>query len=175
MSSEVPAPTAPTAPVRYVVARAEEISEGERLIVEIGGREVGVFNIGGTFYALLHRCPHAGGPLCEGSLQHPIYADRPGDIKMDPDRVLLSCPWHGWLFDLDSGQSWWDPGRTKARRFPVEVTHGDVIADQLERQAATERVPGPYVAEVYPVEVEDDYVVVTMRPRTERSGTDASL
>ena len=93
---------------------------------------------------------------------------------MDSEQVFLACPWHGWLFDLESGQSWWDPGRTTARRFPVEVTHGDMIADQLEG-GDDGRMPGPYSAEVYPVNVEDDYVVVTMRPRIGRSAADASL
>jgi nitrite reductase/ring-hydroxylating ferredoxin subunit len=170
-----PAQSTPQGPVRYVVSRTEDIPDGERLIVAIGGREVGVFNVAGKFYALLHRCPHAQGPLCEGSLQHPIFGERPGDVRSDRSKVFVSCPWHGWSFDLATGQSWWDPGRTTARRFPVEVTHGDVILDQLRENGASEPVPGPYSAVVYPVDVENDYVVVTMRPRVKRSPTDASL
>jgi 3-phenylpropionate/trans-cinnamate dioxygenase ferredoxin subunit len=143
--------------------------------VEVGGREIGVFNIKGKFSALLHRCPHAHGPLCNGDLQKFVYAEKPGMVQTDPNTLFLSCPWHGWLYDLETGQSWWDPGRTRARRYPVEVTHGDVIAERLSQEGATERAPGPYVAEVYPVEIEDDYVVVTMRPRAERAPTDAAL
>jgi nitrite reductase/ring-hydroxylating ferredoxin subunit len=173
MSTESPAARAGA--VRYVVARVGDIPEGERLIVEIGGRKVGVFNIGGSFHALLHSCPHAQGPLCEGDLLHPVFGDGPGDVRMDPDKVFLCCPWHGWLFDLASGQSWWDPARTQARRFPVEVTHGDAIREELDSADAAGRVPGPYSAEVYPVDIEDDYVVVTMRPRKQRSPTDAAL
>ena len=156
-----------------MVARTADLPEGERLIAEVGGRKIGVFNIAGTYHALLHGCPHARGPLCDGALQRISTPSGPGGIQVDTEHVFLSCPWHGWLFDLESGQSWWDPGRTRARRFPVEVTHGDMIADQLV--ARGERVPGPYVAEVFPVEVEDDYIVVTMRPRIDRSATDASL
>jgi nitrite reductase/ring-hydroxylating ferredoxin subunit len=166
---------APVGPVRYVVARTGDIPDGQRLVTEVGGRKIGVFNVKGKFYALLHRCPHAHGPLCDGLLQKRVYAEKPGLIRDDPNTLFLSCPWHGWLFDLDTGQSWWDPGKTRARRFPVEVTHGDVIAERLSSSGAAERQPGPYVAEVYPVEVEDDYIVVTLRPRQERSATDASL
>lgn len=174
-TSESQIPQAPAGPIRYVVARTGDIPEGKRMITEVGGRRIGVFNIRGKYSALLHRCPHAHGPLCDGQLQKRVYADRPGEIREDPDTLFLSCPWHGWLFDLETGQSWWDPGKTRARRFPVEVTHGDVIAEELAATGESERVPGPYVAEVYPVEVEDDYIVVTLRPRTERSATDAAL
>lgn len=175
MSAQTPVQPPSAGPVRYIVARAEDIPEGERLIVEVGGREIGIFNVGGTFHALLHRCPHASGPLCSGPLQNHVYADKPGEVRMDPDKVFLACPFHGWLFDLESGQSWWDPGTTRARCFPVEVTHGDVVAEQMEQQKREgERVRGPYVAEVFGVDVEDDYVVVTMRARVNPAPTDAS-
>jgi 3-phenylpropionate/trans-cinnamate dioxygenase ferredoxin subunit len=157
--------------VRHVVARVDDIPDGERLIVDIGKRRIGIFNVRGRFYALLHKCPHASGPLCEGTLQHPVYGEKPGDVRMDRDRVLLSCPWHGWLFDLETGQSWWDPATTTVRRFPVEVAHGDVIAGQLQQGEDGLAGPGPYAAEMYPVEVEEDYVVVTMRGRPGRAAT----
>ena len=51
---------------KHVVATVDEIPPGERKIVEIGGRSLGIFNIKGEFYALRNICPHQGGPLCEG-------------------------------------------------------------------------------------------------------------
>jgi 3-phenylpropionate/trans-cinnamate dioxygenase ferredoxin subunit len=81
------------------------------------------------------------------------------------------CPWHGWEFELSTGQSYWNPRSSIARRFPVELEDGDVVAERL---AAGEAVPGPYVAEVYPVSLEDQYVVVTMRPAANRSASDAA-
>jgi len=160
-------------PTRYVVARVDEIPEGERLLVDVGGRGIGIFRINGEFHAILQRCPHAGGPLCQGPLLEYVYADRPGEVHHDPDKKFLSCPWHGWLFDLKTGQSWWDPRQTRARRFPVSVEHGDVIAEATDD---TQPGPGPYVIERFPVSVEDDYLVVTMRPRGgTRAPTDASI
>lgn len=170
------APPRRVGPVRYVVARVGDIPEGERLITEVGGRTIGVFNIKGRFHALLHQCPHNYGPLCEGALQKRVYTDKPGQvIKQEADRVFLSCPWHGWLFDLETGQSWWDPVTTRARPFPVEVTSGEEIVECLNGGGGSEPVPGPYVAEKYAVEVEDNYVVVMIRPRAQRAPTDASL
>src|SRR5437016_4853366 len=53
----------------YPVATLNEIPPGSRKIVEIAGRSIGVFNVGGAFYALRNRCPHQGGPLCQGRLE----------------------------------------------------------------------------------------------------------
>ena len=48
---------------------ASELPPGERRIVEVEGRSIGVFNVGGTYYALRNACPHQGAPLCRGSVQ----------------------------------------------------------------------------------------------------------
>ena len=56
------------------VARVGDIPPGSRKLVEIGGRSIGVFNIDGEFFALRNRCPHQGGPLCEGQLLAAIAA-----------------------------------------------------------------------------------------------------
>ena len=63
---------------------------------------------------------------------------------------IIRCPWHGWEFDIRTGQSYCDPGRVGTRIYPVAVEGGDTI------------VEGPYVAETVPVSVENRYVVVTM-------------
>ena len=51
---------------RHFVCRAEELRPGARVVRDLGGRSVGVFNVGGSFYALHNRCPHRGGALCLG-------------------------------------------------------------------------------------------------------------
>ena len=159
---------------RYLVARAAEIEEGGRLIVDVGGREIGVFKIDGEFYALLHRCPHLGGPLCLGEVLGLIESDGPGDLRLDAERKMLTCPWHGWEFDMKTGRSYWDPARMRARNFPVVVEPGSAVAEAFEGTLAG-RQPGPYTAEVIPVAVEDDYVVVTMRAARPSSESDSSL
>jgi 3-phenylpropionate/trans-cinnamate dioxygenase ferredoxin subunit len=138
---------------KFVVARVEEIPEGERKLLKAGDRELAVFHLDGEFFALLNRCPHQGGPLCHGELVRPITSDRPGHYSVDAGRRLIACPWHGWEFDLHTGRSFFDPARLKARRFPVEVEGGKEILE------------GPYRAPLLPVEIEDDYVVVTIPSR----------
>jgi 3-phenylpropionate/trans-cinnamate dioxygenase ferredoxin subunit len=156
-----------------VVARVGDIPDGGRVIVEAGGREIGVFNIDGQHYALRHRCPHLGGPLCNGVILGLIESTGPGDLTLDSSRKMLTCPWHGWEFDIKTGQSYWNPNGTRARLFPVEVQSGARLAKELAVDSDG-RVPGPFVAEVIPVSIEDEYVVVTMRgqadPQARASG-----
>jgi nitrite reductase/ring-hydroxylating ferredoxin subunit len=167
MIADPKAATPPAGSQRFVVARADEIPEGERLIVDVDGRKVGVFNVAGEYHAILHLCPHAGGPLCEGQLVEDVFAERPGEIDHNPDRQFIACPWHGWTFDIKTGQSWADPSRLRARRFPVDRESGAAITQQLEPDAdpGTRLVPGPYVVDRFPVVVEDEYIVVVMRAR----------
>jgi len=141
---------------RYVVAEAGEIPDGGRRVVTVAGREIGIFNVGGRFYALRNRCAHQGGPVCEGDLLGWIRSDLPGHYAVDGSRRLLECPWHGWEFELETGRSWFDPARTRVRRYDVEVEAGA----GLTPDPATGLVPGPFVLETYPVEVDRQYVVV---------------
>ena len=76
----------------HTLLPASEISNGERLLVELEGRELGIFNIQGKYFAYLNWCPHQGGPLCEGSC-----TGEEGEI--------LACPWHDWEFDLKTGEN----------------------------------------------------------------------
>jgi len=134
--------------MKYVVATAEEVPPGGRKIVEVGGRSVGVFNLGGEYVALLNRCPHQGGPLCEGKLWGLLEASAPGEFSYSRKGEILTCGWHGWEFDVRTGKSWCDPSRIRLRQFAVSVAPGAAL------------VEGPHVAETFAVSVEDDYVVL---------------
>ena len=133
---------------KHVIARTAEIPPGARKLVTVRGRPIAVFNLGGEFFGLLNRCPHEGGPMCEGVLTGLIEADTPGAYRFTRQGEVLRCPWHGWEFDIRTGQSWCDPAHVGLRAYKVEVAPGAAVAK------------GPYVAETIPVTLEDDYVVV---------------
>ena len=137
---------------KHVVATVDEILPGERKIVELEGRSLGVFNIGGEFFALRNSCPHQGGPLCEGLLTGFLESNAPGDYKYSRKGEILRCAWHGWEFDVKTGQSWWNPTGMRVRSYKVGVEGGVAVASGLEK--------GPYTAEMYRVTVEQRYVVV---------------
>jgi 3-phenylpropionate/trans-cinnamate dioxygenase ferredoxin subunit len=70
---------------------------------------------------------------------------------------FLRCPWHHWEFDLRTGRSWFDPGKTRVRRYPVDVvpvSPEDVVDPERGRQ------PRPHVLERFPVHREGDVIVI---------------
>jgi nitrite reductase (NADH) small subunit len=105
----------------HVVGPASEIAPGGRKIVEVAGRSIGVFNVDGVFYALRNACPHQGAPLCMGSVKGTAEASRPGEYVWGREGRILRCPWHGWEFDLATGQSVFNPHRTRVRSYRVTV------------------------------------------------------
>ena len=133
---------------RHVVATISEIPPGGRKIVEIAGREVGVFNLGGAYYALLNRCPHQGGALCRGTLVGLVTSTEPGVFNYARPGEMLKCPWHAWEFDIRTGQSWCDPNDMKVRSYAVQIEPGESLAR------------GPFIAETFPVAIDQNYLVI---------------
>ena len=70
-----------------VVARVADVVPGTAKTVVAGEREIALFNVDGTFYALDNTCPHQGGPLAEGWIEN----------------CQVTCPWHAWTFRLSDG------------------------------------------------------------------------
>jgi nitrite reductase/ring-hydroxylating ferredoxin subunit len=135
-------------PQRYVVATAGEIPVGGSKAATVAGREIAIFNLGGEYFALLNRCPHEGGPLCEGRRTALFESKRPGTFTTSRPGEILRCPWHGWEFDIRTGRSYCDPDKVRTRAYTVTVEPGQRL------------VEGPYTAETYPVSVDENYIVV---------------
>jgi 3-phenylpropionate/trans-cinnamate dioxygenase ferredoxin subunit len=133
---------------RHVVAAVGEIAPGGRKLFSLNGREIGIFNHRGEYFALLNRCPHQGGELCKGTLVGMVTSNEPGKFDYSRAGELLKCPWHGWAYDIRTGQSWCDPDDTKVKSYDVTVEPGAAL------------VKGPFVAETFAVSVEQDYIVV---------------
>ena len=135
---------------RHVIAKAGDLTPGDPKVVELKGREIGLFNIGGEYFAISNKCPHEAGPLCSGRVTGIVLSDGPGRYRIERKGEFIRCPWHGWEFDIRTGQSWCDPKSTRVRAFEVRVAPGE------------ELVKGPYVAETFAVAVEEDYLIIEM-------------
>jgi nitrite reductase/ring-hydroxylating ferredoxin subunit len=146
--------------MRVVVAPLRSFPSGDRRIVEVGGRSIGVFRVGEIFYGIRNRCPHQGGPLCLGHLLGDAVADSPGSARLSADPLRIACPWHGWEYDLDSGQSFMGAVSPGVKSYGVELSPGGSLGDDVRAVPPAKRVPGPYVAETFEVNVEDEYVVL---------------
>jgi nitrite reductase/ring-hydroxylating ferredoxin subunit len=119
--------------------------------------------VDGRFFALKNVCPHQGAPLSEGVLVAELTACRPGEYAFDAEHPHVRCPWHGWEYDLATGQSTYDPAHDRVRAYAVSVEDGSEVLAGSEAGAATGqgRQPGPYRVETLSISVEDEYVVVT--------------
>jgi nitrite reductase (NADH) small subunit len=98
------------------VAIRSDVQPGACRSIDVEGIGIALFNVGGTIYALDNTCPHAGGPLGEGTL----------------NGVLVECPWHGWRYDVRTGERPENPD-FKVACFPVSV-EGEVILVSLPEE-----------------------------------------
>ena len=70
---------------RHVVAGVAEVPPGTAKLASAKGRDIGLFNVAGKFYALANRCPHKGGPLCHGRITGLAQSGGPGDYRLVAD------------------------------------------------------------------------------------------
>jgi nitrite reductase/ring-hydroxylating ferredoxin subunit len=136
---------------RHVVARAAEIPPGSRKLVQVASRTIVIFNIKGELFALSDKCPHKGGSLSKGRLTGLVQSSAPGAYGYSRPGEIIRCPWHNWEFDVRTGRSWCDPERLRLMHYAVSVEPGAKL------------VEGPYLAETFPVAIEDSYIVVETR------------
>lgn len=94
---------------RIELCSAAELPPGSRTIVELDRREIGVFNVDGELYAIDNVCPHQLAPLCKGQLTGEVTAPAVGEYELTRQGKILRCPWHGWKFDIETGESVFNP------------------------------------------------------------------
>ena len=111
---------------KHVVAKADELPPGERKIVTIDNREIGVLNVDGNFYALRNICPHRVGPLCKGRIRPLIVWEGERNIGHERENEIVKCPWHNWEFDLKTGQCITEK-KMRVRTYHVEAEGDDIV------------------------------------------------
>ena len=141
---------------RHEVCLAAELPPGQRRIVDLGRRSIGVFNIDGRYHAIANVCPHQRAPLCKGTLAQTAYADKPDQWNWDETSCVIRCPWHGWEFDIRSGRSVFNPHRMGVRSYEVAVEPAQGGTGQ---RTVSSDEPDPQL-ETYEVAVEDQVVVL---------------
>ncbi len=93
------------------VAKTSDLSDGEIMLVEVDDERIALSRIDGSFYAIAEVCPHAEGPLSEGTV----------------DDEEVECPWHGSRFNLKTGEVTSPPAREAVARYAVRLDGDEVL------------------------------------------------
>lgn len=93
------------------IASVEELGNGERLFLEVGGFPIALFNIAGKYFAIADVCSHDDGPVAEGEL----------------NGFEIACPRHGARFDLQTGKALTLPAVVDIPAYPVKIEDGAIL------------------------------------------------
>lgn len=127
---------------------ASEIPRNGRRFYTVNGESIAILDVDGTLYAIRNSCPHMGGPVGEGKVfgkrstnEHPVsrFADftpsgtlgespKPPAVAIETATPTISCPLHGWEFDLADGTPAF-PAKRGVRTYPVWVEDGLIRLD----------------------------------------------
>lgn len=102
---------------RFVkAAQVDDITPGNRKIVEVDGEFIAIFNVDGQYHAIEDTCSHDDGPVAEGDLEGHV----------------IVCPRHGARFDIRDGRVLSFPAITPIKSFPVKVEGSDILIDLVD-------------------------------------------
>jgi nitrite reductase (NADH) small subunit/3-phenylpropionate/trans-cinnamate dioxygenase ferredoxin subunit len=101
----------------HTVCKVGDVPEGQARAVQVAGRLVALFCVGGQYHAIDDVCPHMGASLSEGCVENGV----------------VTCPWHAWRFRLADG-AWADNPRLKIGSYPVR-TEGDAVQVEVDGTA----------------------------------------
>jgi nitrite reductase/ring-hydroxylating ferredoxin subunit len=91
------------------VSSTHEVPPGSLKGVRFGEEEIALAHCDGAFYAVQGHCLHLQGPLAEGHL----------------DGCVLTCPWHGWQYDVRTGQNEFDLA-IQLKTYDIQVEDGEI-------------------------------------------------
>ena len=109
------------------VAEVGEIPNERGIGVDIDGIEIAVFNADGEYYAISNRCSHQQAPLCKAGEEklNPEYTWTKTRGSVNAEEKTVSCPWHLWRWDLETGEH--EVTGQRIGTFDVRVDDGDIL------------------------------------------------
>lgn len=111
-----------------LLARVEDIPpQGEGALRRMaGGTPIGLFRLEDRIVAWRDVCPHEAAPVCRGTVAGTRLQSPVREYLYGRHQEILRCPWHGWEFDLNSGEHLAEGSGARLRRHPIEVRDGAV-------------------------------------------------
>jgi nitrite reductase/ring-hydroxylating ferredoxin subunit len=119
----------------HLVAQLDELEDATPKVFAVAGRSVGLIKSNGRIHAVRNVCPHKGAPVCRGTFRGTMLPSDPGTFVFGLDDRILQCPWHGWEFDLNTGQTLCGNGNKKLMLYPVTVKEGAIYIELGRDQA----------------------------------------
>jgi nitrite reductase (NADH) small subunit len=114
-------------PAWIAVANSDELPPNAAREFLVGEKLIALFRVGDEFFALDAICPHQGGPLAKGAISGTSGSGTSGSSS-EGGGCLVTCPWHGWQFDLKTGQQ--QIIRTiRQPTYPVKIEEGKIFVD----------------------------------------------
>ena len=95
---------------------ADCVQEGAGTVLKAGNRTLAFFKVEGVYYAISNVCPHKGGPLGNGALSGHV----------------VTCPWHGWTWDVRTGANVRMPKLKGVECFAVRAVDGELYVEIAE-------------------------------------------
>jgi nitrite reductase (NADH) small subunit len=112
---------------RINIGKVDEFPLRKFRIVQVEDRQIGIIRTGdGEIHAVLNRCPHKGAPVCKGIVGGTWPPSAVGELNFDREGHVLTCPWHGFEFDLASGVELFQSRPLRLRKYEV-VIEGDSV------------------------------------------------
>lgn len=112
---------------RVWVARVNDIPEVGAHVVSVDDIEIGLFRVRDRFVAWRNVCPHFAAPVCRGKIAGTTLPSAVYEYEFGREGEILQCPWHGWEFDLLSGQHLVENSRARLKQYTLDVRGGDVF------------------------------------------------
>lgn len=109
------------------VGSVTELPSGEWKFINAKGKEIGIYNDNGMFYGILNVCPHQQAEICKGTVSGTNIESDTHEFIYGMEGKVLSCPWHGWEFDIETGKSIFDPEKYRVRTYRVEIEEDRVV------------------------------------------------
>ncbi|MHB1810013.1 MAG: Rieske (2Fe-2S) protein [Solirubrobacteraceae bacterium] len=116
------------------VGRIDAFPVGRWTLVQHEGREIGVFNTGSRLYAVRNKCPHEGAPLCVRALSGTMLPSAPRRFEWGLESQVLTCPWHGWQFDVESGRMLFNTGERRLTTYEAQERDGELYLSRHRRE-----------------------------------------
>ena len=134
--------SAPVTTQWQTVGRLDDFTVGAFVIVDIRGREVGVYRSpDGRWFAAHNLCPHRGAPLCTGRVGGTVMPSEPGELIFGMEGEVIRCPWHSLEFSLLTGESLFGASTASISVHEV-IVEGDEVRVSV-RPRERKRMPAP--------------------------------